>query len=124
MLRRAAGALLWIAFAGGAAGVLAGDSAAASTSKPPDGKALFLAQRCDRCHALPSADIKPKGLIKGAPILSERIAKLDPKALARYLRKEVPRNNRKHPIAFEGGGEDLATLIRWIQKQPRPAKAD
>ncbi len=98
------------------AGLLTTAAPAAETGKTPDGKAIFLAQKCNTCHAVSSAAIEPAGKIK-APDLTDKAAKTDAAELGKYLRKEVPIRDKKHVKAFTGSDEELGALIAWLQKQ-------
>jgi mono/diheme cytochrome c family protein len=85
-----------------------------------DGKKIFLAQKCEMCHAVSSADIKATGKIKG-PDLTGTAAKRDATLLSGYLRRNADVNNKKHVKPFTGSDEELGALIAWLQKQV-PAK--
>jgi cytochrome c2 len=95
---------------------------AAEPAKTLDGKAIFTAQKCDMCHAVSSADIKPTGKIK-APDLAGKAVKHDATALGKYLRKEEAINNKKHLKPFTGSDEELGALIAWLQKQNATEKS-
>jgi mono/diheme cytochrome c family protein len=107
--------------------VLAFAAAAALASAPAraaeqlDGKKIFLAQKCDTCHSVSSADIKATGKIK-APDLAGPVAKLDATLLSNYLRRNADINNKKHLKPFTGSDEELGALISWLQKQTAPKK--
>src|SRR4026209_157123 len=60
-----------------------------------DGKEVFLAQKCNVCHAVSSADIKPTGKIK-APDLTGLASKEDPAWIGKFLKKEADKNGKKH----------------------------
>jgi len=89
---------------------------AAEPAKTLDGKAIFQAQKCDMCHAVSSADIKPTGKIK-APDLTGAPSKHDATVLAKFLRKEEAIKGKKHIKPFTGSDEELGALIAWLQKQ-------
>jgi mono/diheme cytochrome c family protein len=100
-----------------AAGLLATPAGAAEQL---DGKKIFLAQKCETCHAVSSADIKPTGKIK-APDLTGRTAKLDATTLSQYLRRNAEIGGKKHVKPFTGSDEEAGALIAWLQKQVPPA---
>jgi mono/diheme cytochrome c family protein len=85
----------------------------------PDGKAIFLAQKCNLCHSVPTAGIT-------RTTTSEKMAgpdlvnlKQDAATLRKWLRKELEKNGKKHMKAFTGSDEELGALIAWLQKQKK-----
>ena len=106
--------------------VLAFAAAAALAAAPApaaeqlDGKKIFLAQKCETCHAVSSAEIKATGKIK-APDLAGAAAKRDAGVLSDYLRRNADLNGKKHVKPFTGSDEEMGALIAWLQKQV-PAK--
>lgn len=107
--------------------VLAFAAAAALAAAPAraaeqlDGKKIFLAQKCETCHAVSSAEIKATGKIK-APDLAGAAAKRDASVLSSYLRRNADLNGKKHVKPFTGSDEEMGALIAWLQKQVLPAK--
>jgi mono/diheme cytochrome c family protein len=99
------------------AALLAADARATT----PDGKQIFLDQKCNMCHAVSSADITPTSKIK-APDLAGLASKEDPAFLTKFLRKAADKNGKKHIKQFTGNDEELAALIAWLQKQTESAK--
>ena len=84
-----------------------------------DGKAIFLAQKCNTCHSAPTVGIT-------RTVKSEKMAgpdivniKTDAGVLAKYLRKQVDKDGKKHGKAFTGSDEELGALIAWIQAQKK-----
>jgi mono/diheme cytochrome c family protein len=86
-----------------------------------DGKKIFLAQKCETCHAVSSAEIKATGKIK-APDLTGTAAKRDATLLSGYLRRNAEIGGKKHIKPFTGSDEEAGALIAWLQKQVPPAK--
>jgi mono/diheme cytochrome c family protein len=85
----------------------------------PDGKALFLAQKCNMCHAVSSAEITATTTnekLKG-PDLTSTAGKRDAAWLAKYLAKQEAIDGKKHSKEFKGSEADLNALIDWLQKQ-------
>src|SRR5215216_1121645 len=79
-----------------------------------DGKALFLAQKCNMCHNVPTQAIE-------RTMKSEKMAgpdlvniKEDAGALGKFLRKQGEIGGKKHGKAFTGSDEELGALIAWI----------
>lgn len=84
-----------------------------------DGKAIFMAQKCNMCHSVPAA-----GITKTTK--SEKMAgpdvvniKTDAATLTKYLRKQADLNGKKHVKAFTGSDEELGALVAWIQAQKK-----
>jgi len=97
--------------------------AAASAAAPAklDGKAIFLAQKCNLCHSVSSAGIERtmKSEKVAGPDLTNTAAKEDAAKLAKFLRKEDALNGKKHGKAFTGSDEELGALISWLQAQKK-----
>lgn len=94
-------------------------SSAGSAAAAPDGKAIFLAQKCNMCHSVPTAGIE-------RTVKSEKVAgpdlvniKADAGALSKFLRKQAEIDGKKHGKAFAGSDEELAAVIAWIQSQKK-----
>ena len=94
-------------------------SGPASGQAKLDGKAIFLAQKCNMCHSVP-----PAGIEKTTK--SEKMAgpdmvnvKTDAGTLTKYLRKQADMNGKKHVKAFTGSDEELGALVAWIQAQKK-----
>jgi len=84
-----------------------------------DGKAIFLAQKCNVCHSVPMAGIE-------RTVKSEKMAgpdlvniKTDAGVLIKFLRKQAEINGKKHGKAFTGSDEELGALVAWIQSQKK-----
>ena len=97
-------------------------AADARSAAPPDGKQIFLDQKCNMCHAVSSAGITPTSKIK-APDLAGLSSKEDPAFVTKFLKKEADKNGKKHMKPFTGTDEELAAVVAWLQKQTRPADA-
>ena len=94
--------------------------AAAQAGKVLDGKQIFLAQKCNLCHAVSPAGIAAttkSDKMKGPDLVS--LSKKDAKLLNGYLRKTADINGKKHVKGFTGSDEELGALIAWIQKQKK-----
>ena len=84
-----------------------------------DGKAIFMAQKCNTCHSVPTANIT-------RTMKSEKVAgpdlvnvKTEAGTLTKYLRKQADLNGKKHGKAFTGSDEELGALVAWIQAQKK-----
>jgi cytochrome c5 len=91
---------------------------AAAAQPALDGKAIFLAQKCNMCHSIPPAGIEHTMKTSKAPDLVG-LAKTDAKLLTGYLKKTADINGKKHVKAFTGSDEELGALISWLQKQEK-----
>ena len=85
----------------------------------PDGKALFLAQKCNLCHSIDAAAIarvskaeKTKG-----PDLGGVAKRHDAAWMKRFLTKQEELNGKKHLKAFTGTPQELDALIAWLLTQ-------
>jgi mono/diheme cytochrome c family protein len=84
-----------------------------------DGKAIFLAQKCNLCHSVPTQGIE-------RTMKSEKMAgpdlvniKQDAAFLTKFLRKQADLNGKKHGKAFTGSDAELAAVIAWIEAQKK-----
>lgn len=96
-------------------------TAASAAPAQLDGKAIFLAQKCNLCHSVSSAGIERtmKSEKVAGPDLTNTAAKEDAARLAKFLRKEDALNGKKHGKAFTGSDEELGALISWLQSQKK-----
>jgi cytochrome c2 len=76
-----------------------------------DGKEIFIAAKCDKCHTLDAAGIK---IAPKKTDLSGIVAKLPADKMDKYLLKETDANGKKHMVKFMGPKEDLAVMVKWI----------
>jgi mono/diheme cytochrome c family protein len=106
-----------------AAIVFAARSGLGNAADQLDGKKIFLAQKCETCHAVASAGIKATGKIK-APDLTGLSAKRDAKMLSEFLRRNTELNGKKHVKPFTGSDEEMGALIAWLQKETAATKKD
>ncbi len=86
-----------------------------------DGKAIFLAQKCNLCHDVSSAAITAttkSATLKG-PDLTAKASKRDARLLNDYLRKKADINAKKHKKEFSGSDEEIGALIAWLQAQEK-----
>jgi len=84
-----------------------------------DGKAIFLAQKCNMCHSVSTAGIEAttkSEKMKGPDLVN---IKTDAKVLAEFLRKKADIKGKKHAKAFTGSDEEIGALISWIQAQKK-----
>lgn len=95
--------------------------AGAADAKATDAKQVFLAQKCNLCHAISSAGIEAttKSEKMKGPDLAGVTVKQDARLITDYLRKKAEINGKKHGKEFTGTDEELAALIAWLQKQDK-----
>ena len=94
-------------------------SPAAAQGAKLDGKAIFLAQKCNLCHSVSTAGVEAttkSEKMKGPDLVN---VKEDAKLLNGYLRKTESINGKKHVKQFTGSDEELGALIAWIQSQKK-----
>ncbi|HEX4954566.1 MAG TPA: cytochrome c [Thermoanaerobaculia bacterium] len=85
----------------------------------PDGKALFLAQKCNLCHSVSSVGITAtsKSEKTAGPDLTTVAKPHDAAFMKDFLLKKVDLNGKKHLKEFKGTDEELTALIAWVQAQ-------
>jgi cytochrome c len=88
------------------------------TTEELDGKALFLTNKCNMCHAVPSVGIEAKvksEKMKG-PDISNAAARFDADQLAKFIRKQLPLEDKDHKKEFKGSDEELAVMVAWLRQ--------
>lgn len=103
----------------------AGPAPAATSGSEPDGKKIFLAQKCNLCHSIEVAGIeattkseKLKGPdLAATPFIGSR------EDLAKFVRQTIQLDGKKHKKGFKGTDEELATLFDWLTAQQKKAAA-
>lgn len=90
----------------------------APAAQGADGKEVFLANKCNLCHAVSSAGIEAttKSEAMKGPDLSAGEPH-DPAFLTKYLKQEETLDGKKHKKGWSGSDEDLQTLIAWLNEQ-------
>jgi cytochrome c2 len=104
-----------LAWCGAAALVLAGVAYAA------DGKAVFEAQKCGMCHAVSTAGIEAttKSEKMKGPDLAGCVQAHEAGWVAKYLKKEVDIEGKKHPKEFKGTEEEFTALVAFLEAQKK-----
>ena len=95
--------------------------AAAGGGGAPDGKAVFVAQKCSTCHSVSTAGIAAttkSDKMKG-PDLVGLAASHDAAAIRAYLKKEGKIDDKAHRTAFKGTDAELDALVAWLLKQKK-----
>lgn len=94
-------------------------STAGNAAAAPDGKAIFLAQKCNMCHSVPTAAIvatTKSATMKGPDLVN---VKLDAAAITKFLHKETEMNGKKHPKDVKLPDADMKALIDWVLAQKK-----
>jgi len=85
-----------------------------------DGKAVFLAAKCDMCHSVPSAEIAARAKIaklKGPDLPSDSMP--DAETIGPFLRRASEIDGTLHKKEFKGTDEELAAILAWLaEKKP------
>ncbi len=91
--------------------LLAGGAQAA-----PDGKDVFLAQKCNTCHSVPAAGVEATVKIEKmkGPALPTASMATDVERQSHVVRQEELIDGKKHPKKFSGSDEELAALFGWL----------
>jgi mono/diheme cytochrome c family protein len=84
-----------------------------------DGKAIFLAQKCNMCHSVPTAAIERT--TKSEKMAGKDLVDLDKDAatLTKYIKKEADLDGKKHGKAWTGTDEELGAVVTWILQQKK-----
>ncbi len=99
---------------------LAPDTAAFAAGAP-DGKQIFLAQKCDLCHAVPAAGIAAttqSAKMKG-PDMNGLAASRDAAWLKKYLAKQESLDGKKHSKELKATDAETEALVNWLLAQKK-----
>jgi len=94
-------------------------SSVGSAAAAPDGKAIFMAQKCNMCHSVPPAGIEATtkaAAMKGPDLVN---VKLDAAAITKFLHKETDMNGKKHPKDVKLPDGDMKALVDWVLAQKK-----
>lgn len=94
--------------------VLFGAAFANVPNEEPEGKKLFLSNKCNTCHAIQSQGITTTSK-KQNPDLSDIGTKYKADFLKNYLMKKEKINSKTHPALFKGTEKDLDALAKWLE---------
>ncbi len=91
---------------------------ASSAGAALDGKAIFLAQKCNLCHSIAAAGITKTSEKMKAPDLTGEVKAEDGPKLIKFLRKLEPgENGKKHGKEFKGTDEEIQAVLDWLVAQ-------
>jgi mono/diheme cytochrome c family protein len=98
----------------------AGYGVTAASAAAPDGKAIFLAQKCNVCHSVSAAGIERQAKSEkvAGPDLTTATAQHDKAFLTKFLKKEEMVDGKKHGKEWKGTDPELSALIDWL-KEPK-----
>ncbi len=92
---------------------------------PAAGKEIFLASKCNLCHAVPAAEIEAKTKsekLRGADLGGPIEASFD--AVAAYLRKQGDLDGKQHKKEFKGTDEEIQAIVDWLASLEVEAPVD
>jgi mono/diheme cytochrome c family protein len=95
---------------------------ASRAAEPLDGKAVFLAQKCEGCHAVAAAGIAATTKIekmKGPDLSGHPMGDLA--ETGAFLRQEKERDGVKHKKAVKASAEEIEAMLRWLASLKKPA---
>ena len=82
--------------------------------KDPEGKTIFVANKCNSCHSIESVGLKKKPNQK-PPDLSNVGSERNAEWIMKYVQKKETIDGVKHLKAFTGKAEELKTLAGWLE---------
>lgn len=88
--------------------------AGAAGSTPPDGQGIYLASKCNSCHAVASKSIEKTNANSKAPDLSGTGLSHNAEWFKGWLLKTETLNGKKHVKKFTGPDDQLNTLAQWL----------
>ncbi len=93
-----------------ASGMVAADDA--------PGKAIFVGQNCNGCHAVPAASIEKLGdqTVTG-PALEGLGDEYKPCSLKRWLKRKKDHDGYTHLQYFDGTDDELQLMVDWLLEQ-------
>jgi cytochrome c5 len=99
-------------------GADSGVGSVSAASAAPDAKAVFLAQKCNLCHAVSAAGIErqTKSEKVAGPDLTTATAKHDKAFLTRFIKKEETIDGKKHGKEWKGTDLELGAVIDWLKE--------
>jgi mono/diheme cytochrome c family protein len=94
---------------------------AAVEARTVDGKAIFLAQKCNMCHGVAAAGIEAttKSEKMKGPALDGLAAAKGAEWTTQYLKKEVDIEGKKHPKEAKISDDEMKALVDWLVAQKK-----
>ena len=91
----------------------------APASVADEGKDLFVAQKCNMCHSVSSAEIEAK--VKSekmmGPDLTGVVTADNSETLAKFVKKQAQIDGKDHKKEFAGTDDELTAIIAWLETQ-------
>ncbi len=113
MFTKTSRSLLCILLALALVGPLAG-STVAEAEESSDGLTLFIAQKCNMCHAVPEVDVVAMAKSKKMRGPDMPAESREPDWIVRYLKREIQLNGKDHKKEFKGTEEELRAIAAWL----------
>ena len=82
------------------------------SSGSPDGKSIFIEQKCNMCHSVEAKGIESNK--KNAADLSKTGDTYNSEFISKYLSKEEKIDGKLHKVSFKGTEEELKILSGWF----------
>lgn len=118
--------VLFLAIGGAFIAAMSMPMVLASPPVAKDGKAIFLGEKCQECHAMKALGIKkqaaPDAEEVDAPDLSAVGAKRSAEWVEKWLMKKEMIDGKKHEKKMKSGPEDVKTLAVWLAEQKAAKK--
>ena len=113
-------------FAGLALTISLGAVAINETAQGTDGKSIFLASKCQTCHAMSALGIARLTEAKAGEVVPADLSGVGLKRnadwISKWLMKETDLDGKKHLKKFKGSDDELHTLAVWLGTQKAKAK--
>ena len=102
-------------------GLIVGGAALCAPASGADGKAVFLAQKCETCHSVSTAGITAttKSEKMKGPDLVGVVQAHDPAWVKDFVQKKIDKSGKKHAKQFKGTEEELTALVDWLAAQQK-----
>ena len=93
--------------------------ATAALAGAPDGKQVFLNQKCNTCHAVSSAGIE--AMIKMEKMRGPDLTGVvtDKAKVKDYVLQKSDMNGKKHPKKAGGSDDEVNALVDWLAAQKK-----
>lgn len=99
----------------GALALLVVMTASFATAQEPEGKKLFLDQKCNTCHTVKSQDIEATRGNDETPDLSNAAELIPSKEWAvKFVMREEEKDGKKHRRPWRGEAADLEKIVDWL----------
>jgi mono/diheme cytochrome c family protein len=115
-------------------GAVAHSNGLVPAATPKDGKAIFLANKCNTCHTVQAAGIEKRKASSAEAEEAKEKSKVKPPDLssvglerkadwiAKFMMKTEAIKGEKHPRKFRGTEPELKLLASWLESQKAPKK--